>query len=255
MILKKSLMVASALGALAVAIASGGCSSNGGSGMDGGAMDATDPMADTGVKDTGKMDKMNIPDNNTGPVCPTPDSMAAMGFTPMYVPPNPASSACNDAAIAGYWDNCRKMGATQQMCTAWVMANMPCATCLESARTDAAWGPLVIGNGVISLNIPGCVALKGDNNCAQAYEALDGCQRAACDMICPVMDNQSFADWQKCTQTASTGVCKTYNDGVTMKCLGDASAAYNACRNGWNSFDTGYPIYAKIFCGAGGGGG
>jgi hypothetical protein len=71
-------------------------------------------------------------------------------------------------------------------------------------------------------------------------------------MVCPVMDNTSFQEWQKCTNTATTGVCKTYNDAQTMKCLNDASAAYNACRMGWTNFDTGYPIFATQFCAGGG---
>jgi len=195
--------------------------------------------------------KLDAPKNDSGLLCPTPANV--MNFMPpAFVPPNAPKNVCLQAQTQGYWDNCRDPGtATIQKCTAWGMANMSCATCIESSRNDPSWGPLVIGNGVLHLNVAGCVALRGDLPCARAIEKLDACNQAACDMQCPVVDTQSFMDWQKCVATATATGCKSYDDDVKMTCVADTGTAYTICRN-YNDFKTGYFLYGPMFCGSGG---
>jgi hypothetical protein len=105
--------------------------------------------------------------------------------------------------------------------------------------------------GIAQLNVSGCVYLKGDQNCAKALQAADACDDAACGMQCPVMDQQSFMDYQKCLQTAEAKGCKKYVDAANAACGGDGNAAYQACTN-FQSFDDGYFVLAPMFCGGGG---
>jgi hypothetical protein len=251
MMFKKSLMVASALGAVALMVAAGGCSGGGGGQTDGGGdMDGSMMTMDVKPADA-KGDTKPPPMDVSMTMCPTPADVSTF-MPPAFVPPTPAKNVCNMTQIQGYWDNCRdQMTMSQMKCTSWGMANDMCAKCIETNETDASWGPLVIGNGIISLNISGCIALKGDMACAKAWQDRDNCTSAACDMQCPVMDQQSFMDWQKCVQTATTGGCKKYNDAVTMKCSTEAGSALAECRS-FNTFKDGYFAYAPLWCGGGG---
>jgi len=270
MILKKSLMVASALGAVALVAVAQGCSSSGAkAGDEGGAclpsmmcngmlscvsnvcvnLASDGSTQDMKVADM-KTQDMKVMDNNMGPMCPTPADVSGY-MPPAYVPPNAVQMKCNSTAIQGYYDNCLGPMGTNMKCTAFRMANMDCAKCIESAKTDASWGPLIFGNGVASCNVAGCMDLKGDKGCAQSYEKLSGCQDLGCDMQCPVMDTQTFNDYLKCVNTVTAGGCKMYADSLATMCANDASAAYTACRN-FQGFQDCYNQYAVTWCGGAG---
>jgi MYXO-CTERM domain-containing protein len=178
--------------------------------------------------------------------CPTPADVS-MFMPPPYVPPN-QMMACTQMQIDDYWTNCRDpITASAMKCQMWGMNNKNCGLCLESKRADPKWGPLVYGTGVIFLNVAGCADLQGFPACAKAYEKQNACESAACDQVCPVMDQQTFMDWQKCVQTADTGGCKSYADATQMACAIDASAL-QTCIN-IMSFKSGYDTFAPMFCG------
>jgi hypothetical protein len=131
------------------------------------------------------------------------------------------------------------------------MSNMTCAKCVETSYQDQSWGPLVIMTGFIELNVAGCVALQGDLSCAKALEALDACTGAACDQQCPVMDSQSYMDWQKCVQTATVGGCKMYDNNALSACAADVSTASTTCHN-FMDFKSGVFLYVPMFCSSSG---
>lgn len=217
----------------------------GGSDTGGGGMDAA---MDTKKDSPGMMD--------VGPMCPTPVSL--MNFTPpAYTPPRAVTSACLPAGITGYWDNCRGPQATAQACTTWKAANTACGACIESQRADSSWGPLIMANGITFVNIAGCLAIRGDMNCAKLDEDAAACTAAACDSPCPVTDffapdhQSTLADWQKCSQTAAAGACMSFESKFAMQCTPDSGNAAAACFN-FQDFHSGYLLVAPMFCSGGG---
>jgi len=182
--------------------------------------------------------------------CPTPNAIPNF-MPPAYVPPNPPQFKCDQTQIQGYWDNCRASGNPAQ-CQQWGGANMACAKCIDSMRTDASWGPIVKGGGVVVLNLAGCIDIKGDKPCAQAYENSIFCQQAACDSVCPITDAGSLMLWNQCAQAATSGVCKLYDEAFKTKCIGDAGSAYDVCHSAIMNFMDGTFAYATLFCSSGG---
>jgi len=178
-------------------------------------------------------------------VCPTPADVTNF-MPPLYVPPN-QQQVCSQQQISDYYTNCLDaVQATQMKCSMFTMNNTSCTKCLSSMRTDPKWGATVIGNGLVTINVAGCADIEGFKSCAQAWEATQACESAACDMVCPVMDNQSFMQWQQCVGTAVAGGCKKYADAQTMACSSDA-AALQMCTS-FMGFQQAYNQIAPIFC-------
>src|SRR5262249_5427460 len=124
--------------------------------------------------------------SDSGSGCPTPAAVS-LYVPPAFVSPNNPSNACTQNQIQGFWDNCfDPITSSAQKCSTWFNANMNCLNCLMSDKSDSTWGPTVVSNSVVSLNVSGCVALQGDLTCAKKIQKLDGCTSEACDMQCPV---------------------------------------------------------------------
>jgi len=183
-------------------------------------------------------------------MCPAPADVS--GFVPPpYVPASPPQMKCTSTALQGYYDNCLGQTATQTKCTAFRGANMDCTKCIESAKTDASWGPIIFGSGLVTCNFAGCLELMGDKTCAIAYEKLTRCQDLGCDQ-CPVIDVQSYGEYQKCVAEVTAGGCKPYNDDFWMQCTKDASAPARACSYQSVSLQECYDHYSVLWCGGGG---
>lgn len=249
MILKKSLFVAGTFGALALVMSAGGCSSSNNPGGDA-AADSTPPSDSGGKPDTGKMDSGGGMD--TGPMCPTPADVSGY-MAAAYVPPRNPQDKCTSMQLQGYWDNCLdNTTATMAKCTTFRNGASDCSKCLESAETDAMYGPLIFGMGIVFLNIAGCVHLKGDPTCAMAYEKATGCENLGCEMQCPVTDNASLTLYNKCVMNVAMAGCKSYEDQANTACApGDAASPYAMCRAAITDFMSGYFAFAPMFCGGG----
>lgn len=212
--------------------------------MEAGAIDAKPDVRDSAPKDT-------------GPMCPIP--VDVMNFMPpMFVQPRAPINACNNTQLQGYWANCRDLNtSSMNACQTWKSMNMSCASCVESQRSDMSWGPLVLGNGITFANTNGCIALKGDLNCAKAEQALGFCDYAACDPACPVTDffapdhASTLSDWQKCSQTADATVCKSFVQSAQSACAVDAGSPAAVCSN-FMDFKSAFFLLAPMFCSAGG---
>jgi hypothetical protein len=250
----RALVAGGCAGLFAIGLSASGCSSSSSPTDAGDAMTTTetgpaDVVTEKAPKDTGPDVAMVM--------CPQPKTDLSMFMPPMSIPPpNASTDSCTSMQLSGYWTACRDTNATSMTCNAWRMANMACAGCLESTDTDASWGPLVYGsgqyvtNGTVRANYEGCLVKLGYQACADASFRQGLCTKFACEEQCPVMDNTSYQEYVKCTNTANTGVCKMYTDKVTMTCAADAAPNLAACRG--NNFQDFFNKIAPIFCSAGG---
>jgi hypothetical protein len=184
-------------------------------------------------------------------VCPTPASVQNFQ-PPAYIPPI-QQNVCSMQQISDYYSNCLDpMQSSQMKCTTYTTNNKTCASCLDTPKMSNMWGALVQGNGVVSINVAGCADIQGYPNCAKAYEAAQACESAACDQVCPVMDQQSFMAWQQCVQTADAGGCASFVNAKNNACQADAGNLAQ-CFN-FMSFQAGYQQLAPMFCASGMGG-
>ncbi len=188
-------------------------------------------------------------------VCP-PGSWAGVwpdpsGFAPRD--PKPARApqdACTAQQLQGFFAACLDTSSTAQECAAWLSdadggTNAPCAQCLDSKKTDPAWGPLVFDQGIAEANIAGCMELlSGENpappgSCAYRYQAAQDCVSYACESC---FDHDNY-DRLQCEQAAMAGGCKNYEDG---QCDPDAQT-YAACFAG-PDFESMFLSVAPLFC-------
>jgi hypothetical protein len=246
---KKTFMVLGALGSLALMAAAGGCSSS------------PNPGGDDGGPDTGNTPDVVrrdvvVPETGTTPMCPTPADVS--GFTPptKVHDYNAPQQKCTNAQIAGFYAACLDSNAPMGACTNWsnmasdaAGSNKDCGACLVTSNTASKYGPVIAGQGVVSLNIAGCLANAGAATCALSYEINDACVDAACEEQCPVSDNASFAKYQQCRTNAQNGGCKKYADKVDQDCPADAGAVVT-CTD-FADFQAGFTAFAKIFCNPG----
>lgn len=188
---------------------------------------------------------------------------------PTYVPASGASQGkCTPAQITTFYDDCLAPNSTQTTCAPFNGAtatpeNKACYVCIITRDTDTKYGPVVEHKGVVSVNIPGCMELRDGSAglvCAKAYQAADGCSRAACAANCPVIDDASFQLYLACVQQASANGCKSYQQGAACAASKSDSGTTGAgiCFRG-QSFHDLYDSVVPIFCGGGpgdaGGGG
>jgi hypothetical protein len=249
MLFKKCVVALGAIGGMSL-VSMAGCSSSTttDAGTDGSVMDDTGTTMKDSGKDTGK--DTGIEDS--GPMCPTPTDVSAF-MPPAYKGPVVPSNACADSDVMTYYTDCVDMY-DQTKCNAFTGAHMGCATCLETIDPSkvTALGASFDRGPYIFLNTAGCVDINGDKACAQALQALDACEDAGCLDICWNQSAMMQADadaLDKCYTAIDGKGCKKYVDDINAKCGAD-SGAFATCKV--SSFATSYPIYAKIFCQAGG---
>jgi hypothetical protein len=193
--------------------------------------------------------------------CPTPASVQNFQ-PPPYVPPLSPGGIfdrrhCSFQDISNFFTSCLDVNATPMTCQTNTVDSW-CRECLDPPQSSTGWGPLIErpgtwsafmkGKGIVSLNIAGCAHLMGHLDCAKAYEAASACDSAACDQVCPVTDEQSFMDWQKCVQTAEANDCKAYASARDSECSGDGSVPWPLPCFDFMTFQAGYERIAPMFC-------
>ncbi len=137
-------------------------------------------------------------------------------------------------------------GQDRRRCGCFQQANTARTSCVLTK--PQAPGPLVaIGTALVELNVPGCVAIvTGDSSpssCAARLQTAGDCEGAACLAQCPIVDTQSFQQYQQCTQSAASGGCSKY---VTAECALDGGAAAQC---DVVDFQTAYTNIVPLFCG------
>jgi hypothetical protein len=156
-------------------------------------------------------------------------------FTPVAVTPV-VDQACTPEQANEYYADCVAAGATQATCIAFMMGtNAPsCASCLLSyyggttghtpnpppASAVSPWGPLIMVNDLVVLNVGACVALADPSNagiyCGTALNNVLECEYTACAANCPI-DGPSSSEYlaqvdayESCTNAADQGVCASF---------------------------------------------
>ena len=117
------------------------------------------------------------------------------------------------------------------------------------------WGPLVnygdaSGNGTVSVNVAGCVELLDPSKLghrATSVQQADVCQHQACDPVCPVTDETSFANWQACINAASQTSCLSYL--MSAACVNSEDAGPAATCVDGPDFESEFINIATVFCG------
>lgn len=241
------LLVALGMVGCGALVGAAGCTVTTVTGGDGGNDDAA---IDTGAKETGAKDT-GTNNNDGGPMCPAPADVTS--YTPKFHAPNPSASKCSDGDVTTYWTDCVDQY-DQTKCDASGKANAACAACMETLDpSDASWGAIVDRGPYVYLNLAGCVQLMGDATCAQAIQAADLCEDAACLDQCwnGTGMSQSDADAvDQCYAAVEKAGCKKYFDDITTKCKDDAGTAYGICNVQFAQ--AGFNQYAKLFCQGGG---
>ncbi|MBX3187860.1 MAG: hypothetical protein KF819_12630 [Labilithrix sp.] len=134
----------------------------------------------------------------TAPARPIPASAPAR-FTP---------GACTTAEVDGYVQDC--LGSDGNVCKAFKDANVACAKCIESADTDATWGPIVFYDSRIfyDYNYGGCIANVTDDfattGCGAAQTRYLACRHAACNACLPPGLPRDFEPFFECQKKKAT---------------------------------------------------
>jgi hypothetical protein len=216
-----------------------------------------DPIAvlDAGpdVKDARDDVKTDGPGPDASKGCP-PGEVSS--FSPTWVAPKPASASCSPAAIDQYAKDCLDpQTRSTSACTAFQNANKACVACLVTPESSSSYGASILrSNGVISLNVGGCIALLsgdlGATGCGGKYEASRQCSATACD-ACPIPegDDAAFQAYLKCLSDAEKTVCKSYAGAV---CPAPDAGAVAACELDGATFVDNFKKLAPLFCAAGG---
>jgi hypothetical protein len=206
------------------------------------------PSAD-GSGPTGDDAGSSLPDAGASTCSPA----NVQSYSPRWTPPKPHSSSCTADQIASYATCLTPPNdTTSPACAPWfgadASANSDCHTCLDdSSNTDPSWGPVVDTGSVRQINIPGCMALvsgdTGGTGCAGQYQALEGCESAACATNCT---NASSTQLNACVSAADNGGCS--NLLTAAECVNDAGAA-DQCFGPQNAtFTTILTSVATVFC-------
>ncbi len=147
------------------------------------------------------------------------------GFSPTWHPPRPKRSVCANTQISDYYASCHSPTSTQSTCSQFQQnpGNLSCSQCLAPSNpTDATYGPVLLFNGYVLVNVAGCVAIAQNetnpSGCAGALQAERQCGEAACGASCPVTDDASLSMLGTCMSEASAGECHSYTTAADTAC-------------------------------------
>lgn len=221
------------------------------------------PDADGGVMVPGDAGYDAAPDADSGVAVPVDASVCRPGDVSSFVAPPYKSAArkpgaCTPALVDAFYMNCLDSSAAANRCSASFGAGSPaanrvCAACLLSPETAATYGAVVDATDTLTLNLAGCMELKGNRTCAEAVQRTDACQASACRSLCPVVDEGSMRAYVQCTSDASVGGCKPYADAESActDASADGGAGYECFAwraNPSPTFEDIFRTVAPVFC-------
>jgi len=245
------------LGAAAGFVACGGDNSSG---------------ADAAVDATSDTTTMDVAQAETGSDAGSDaDAEASVGCTPgnvtgfsppAYVPGRTLINDCDFGVsqLQAFWNDCYGGDAASPAACAGFLevgtGNVLCETCLETAESATAYGPVIDGFAGKELNVAGCVQLAVATDaglaCAESIQAAERCAEQACEANCPITDMTSRAAYIACTKQAAAGGCATFAAAATgcFAALADAGTGEIAnCVAGATAEDT-FTAYGTFFCGS-----
>lgn len=151
-----------------------------------------------------------------------------------YHPPTGAHQGkCDDDGIEAYVD-CRKNSNPVACDYITVGEGAGCLSCIETAATSAAWGPVVLAgptDATAFVNEPGCLALAlgegtSTQGCGASLQKQLNCESAACGTNCAGASPTAAA---ACVETAKGGGCEAFTAAATAACGVDAGGAQELC--------------------------
>ena len=188
---------------------------------DGGADSATPADPDGSVLSEAATDAATdadatVPDGKCHPV-----SSAGMPKA-TYAPPTGANQGlCSDLQIQAYVD-CK--GGKASACAELADGGTSCTSCIESDRSAAAWGPIVLGGGSFELNEAGCGALANADTtttgCGQGLADYTECLQYTCRTQC------IGSEYFDCATEARATECKSIVTGLKSTCTADVGACF-----------------------------
>jgi hypothetical protein len=245
--------------------------------MDSGVIDGSHDSgpADSGVKETAPPDT-GPPDTgsscvpvtlndgaNDGGACPAPVTMSCgmgdvAGFSPTWIPPSGYHQGlCTATEIDDIYDDCLASGATTASCDAEASAAPNCYDCVFSfeSSSPSSYGPIIdTSNGVLEINVAGCIALLEPCNstCAEEVQGALECENAACETNCPVTGTITLDSFDECEETAAScdpHGCDTF--ATEANCESELTGAAHPASVCWNqpSFVDYYDSIVPLFCG------
>ena len=136
------------------------------------------------------------------------------GFAPpAYVPAHRQLGVCTPTQINDFYTHCFDVGRSTAACDADKAAAPTCTTCLEVPSTASSWGATYTHNGVVTVNVAGCMEILGGTaglDCAKKSQVSAACDDSACVANCPIIDDASFQLYLACVQQAATNGCMAY---------------------------------------------
>jgi len=153
-----------------------------------------------------------------------------------YRPAADPTDACSAADVGDFYAKCIDgSSSSAALCAAFKASHPACYACILTPDTAARYGPIVQHGDFATSNVAGCIELSAESAsapdpsllaCAQAVQALGGCELAACEANCPVTDPASFASYEACTTAADQGGCEAYESAASCaEALQDGGAA------------------------------
>lgn len=239
-------------------------------------LDAT-TLPDATTPDATVPDAATTPDATTGPDAAIPDATASdgavrpdvsaeggscspgdvTGFVAPAYRPAVASESCPAGMIEHFHSSCLAGDAPSGACRANFGPQAPadnraCAACLLTPETAARWGAIVDQGATASVNVAGCLELKGNRVCAELSQRSDACQDYACRASCPVTDAAGHAAYTRCRERAGAGGCKGYTSAEDT-CVAAVDAGVGRECLSWQAkpgatFEDMFKAVAPVFC-------
>ncbi len=173
---------------------------------------------------------------------------SASGYSPVWKAPQAMANVCTDFQIEEEYRLCESASGSAAECRVFNRdpANARCRSCLYSTDDESTHGPLIyLRNRVLTVNVPGCLALAdgnlGPTGCGAQVQAHEACKDAVCMDRCV-----AYADYAGCVSEAANTVCRSYLDDSAC----GEPAIYAPCLD-HASFEDFFRSLAKLFCGAG----
>ena len=174
----------------------------------------------------------------------------------MYQPAAEPSAACLGADGGTIWDAyfdaCLAPSTTKEACASFTAtpANAACAACVLTSYTSDPLGPIIDYGEFVGGNVAGCIELEAprDLACAKAVQALTGCEIAACQANCPVVDGPSLMARETCADAVDDAGCLSFSKAASDCRASEADAGLaDPCMI--TAFKDFYDSVVPVFCG------
>jgi hypothetical protein len=173
-----------------------------------------------------------------------------------YQPAAEPSAACLGADGGTIWDAyfdaCLAPGTTKEACASFTAtpANAACAACVLTSYTSDPLGPIIDYGDFVGPNVAGCIELEAPRElaCAKAVQALTGCEIAACQANCPVVNEPSLMAREACAMDADDAGCLSFSQAASACRASEADAGLaDPCMI--TAFKDFYDSVVPLFCG------